>query len=895
MQCTYKSGLLLILSLLLSWEVAQADRVSSALKQIQKGEYGKARVLLEKELEKDSLSAGVWHIFAVYYFEKDNASYDLDSAYWSVRKSLGLYPGINEKDSASWAKDQISITSAQELKVAIETEAYQRAWKANSVEDYQFFIQGYSEARELKRAIISRDSLAWQATQSTNSLQAYQQFIQQYPQSLQLAKAQERRDYFIYQENTQSDRMSDIERFVQNYPENQYKDSALVRLLDYYGLIHEANSYAKFLDTYPHSAAQKEASAWLFMLSLPEAEKKPWASLYPDYAHDWMDQENTPLYPMYEPGKGYGFINSKGQVAIIPRLDYVFPEYLCEGEIGDFVIQNRNGRLGLLDRLGNEICSPQYDKIEALAPGLFRVTLNAFQGVLCFTGELLLPTAYDRIELLPGPYLKVRKNRRWGLLGLLGQELLPHEYAEITAPIPGLIALKKGDQYALLSQKEIFARYAEKMSKSILFEYNQLEALDSSFVLGQSKGAFGVLDLNKDWVLPPQYSQVEMLGNSQAWAAYLDSAWQIFSSDGQLLYPEPVEDYQFYSEKLCLKKEGKWGLIALDGESLLDFKFDSLQILDNLVIKRFGKKVKIQSFAEDAEKEIDLSYFRKLRPEPGSEWNEDIFLHFEDRFGRVGMVDQRGKILFAPKYKSAYPIDNSLLNVELNGRYGLIDRKAQVVLPIYYQGLTNMQGNEVCKITFYNGKFGIYNYLKRKKINAVYETRPQAFGLAGDTSFLFIVQKKGRMGLISLSNQNLIPFQYEEVMYWKDSTALVLSPNGNWKLHPFGSQGLADTLSENMQEVSWLQKDSDLRLLKAQVNQKYGIWSSSFTNNLLLPPEFDNIWELGSGNNRVFLTLKKGESSNNSSQIAYYNLEGQKIWEQTLPQSELHQLICEEE
>ena len=112
-------GLYLMAIFLFFGNTAFADRVSNALKQIEKGDFEKAKSLLDKELEKNPTSAGALHIYGLYYFSEANAAYNIDSAYFFVLESIEKYALVDKKDSASWAKDGISIEVAKKLQLTI--------------------------------------------------------------------------------------------------------------------------------------------------------------------------------------------------------------------------------------------------------------------------------------------------------------------------------------------------------------------------------------------------------------------------------------------------------------------------------------------------------------------------------------------------------------------------------------------------------------------------------------------------------------------------------------------------------------------------------------------------------------------------------------------------------
>ncbi|NJO02354.1 MAG: hypothetical protein HC880_12275 [Bacteroidia bacterium] len=283
----------------------RADRVTNAYKQIQKGEFDKAKEQLDKQLEKDSLSAGAFHIYAVYYFSENNPAYDIDSAYAFVRKAIDYYPQVNEKDLADWAKDDISLDAAYKLKSAVEVKAFSNATQENTVASFQAFLDKFPGAEDSKLAVAYRNKIAWEEAQSLNTLESYQYFINRFPQAEQIPDAIKRRDRFVYNAETQGGRLSDYRQFARNFPDNSYLSEAIEQIYVLRSVDHSIKNYHDFAQEYPKSEATKKAWDWLLALYQAEHGINNFIIQYPGYYQpDYLEKisqvDRLQYVPVYE-------------------------------------------------------------------------------------------------------------------------------------------------------------------------------------------------------------------------------------------------------------------------------------------------------------------------------------------------------------------------------------------------------------------------------------------------------------------------------------------------------------------------------------------------------------------------------------------------------------------
>lgn len=125
-------------------------------------------------------------------------------------------------------------------------------------------------------------------------------------------------------------------------------------------------------------------------------------------------------------------------------------------------------------------------------------------GVFDIDGTFTLQCDYDQIEPnANGDSLKVKKDGKYGVSTLDGELLVPLEFS----------AVKTYDtSTAIVKHKDTYRIYFIQENKLSDFSFEEIEALQNdsrdSFWAVKQSGRWGVIDINGDWVLEPEYAGI---------------------------------------------------------------------------------------------------------------------------------------------------------------------------------------------------------------------------------------------------------------------------------------------------------------------------------------------------------------------------------------------------
>jgi hypothetical protein len=870
-----------------------ADRILNALSQLQKKEYAKAKSLLDKTLEKEPLNAGALHVYALYFFAEPNPAYTLDSAYLFVQRALENYPAANPKDTLDWAKKGISQAKALQLKADMEAKAYQNALVQNSVADWQTFIGKFAQAREVLLAIQKRNELMWVQTRQMNTVEAYQFFIENYPDAQQVVEARQRLDRLVYERETQSGKLRDLQKFVSQYPDNQHLNEAIQKMYFGLSLPHTRQVYQDFVAQFPAHPAAKYAWDWLYALKPDTQRVAQFLATQPNYYNRTYLEKiaqviDLQYFPIYD-NEAYGYVDETGKIQIQAELETVPKTHLCETIQTELFIFQKNNHLGLVDKLGKTVLEPIYDKIEVLSTGLFRVSKNAQQGVFHQSGREILPISYDLIEVLNPQLLKVRKNRRWGLVSMNGVVMVEPRFSEIDGQNGEFVIFRNGERFGVKTLLSLFRMISEKEG-NIEIDLEKVEVIDNQHLKLERGGKYGILDKNNNWIFPLEQTQIIAIPKI-GWATQSEGLWQLRNWQAQLISELQFEKFIAHSHYIAAKLAGKWGLLNAQGTVLQPFTADSMALVGDILLIFQAKKITAEFLSNPSAKPLDISALKNIRMEKSENPHSPVFLYVEDNTRKKNLYTQQGVKLLPNYVNNLYILDNEFINFQQNGKYGLVDSSGKVILNPKYDGISNHTGDY--KILLNNGKYGLFSPSQKLLLEPNYEETPRFFG-DSTQNYRFIARKNGYYGVVDLKNKNVLPFEFQAIQYWQDSTALAQDKKGKWVLYDFrkAKNRKIDSLSlkTSFEDLKMGAKTTQGEIIvQVKQNNLWGFWSNQ--RGEILKPQFEAINRLGKTGRPLWLAERKIER--NRYEVSYLNYLGEIVWQKTMNELDYFRLLCE--
>ena len=294
-----------------------------------------------------------------------------------------------------------------------------------------------------------------------------------------------------------------------------------------------------------------------------------------------------------------------------------------------------------------------------------------------------------------------------------------------------------------------------------------------------SNGNWGIINSSGDVILEPANAEMVVVPN-KAKAVFI-CTYDVNYEDGtyktkavnaqnEQLFTEYNNVYAiqnhdqnnniwFEENTLKVQKDGKFGLINLEGKELLPCEYDSITTIagvkNSLILKQNNKVGLVNNNgtiivpAEYAEvKAIDNNYE-----------NGYIVKTADSKFG---VIKSAGGIALENKYEDIKNIvDNSNYIAKIDGVWKVVAEDGTTYLEGKVDNATEMHAGDV--ITKQDGKFGVMNIATQLKIPFTYDSLTYMF------DDKYIASKDGKFGIINTNNETLVDFKYVAITYNKET------------------------------------------------------------------------------------------------------------------------------
>lgn len=294
-----------------------------------------------------------------------------------------------------------------------------------------------------------------------------------------------------------------------------------------------------------------------------------------------------------------------------------------------------------------------------------------------------------------------------------------------------------------------------------------------------TNGNWGVINSSGNTIIEPAYGEMIVIPNKTKpvfictyEVNYVDGTYKTkaINDKNENLFTqyENVSAIQNYDENnnlwfeenvLKVQKDGKFGLINLDGTQILPCEYDSITTLkgikNSLIIKTNGK---VGIANTDGTVIVPVEY-TDITALTNNYQNGYIVKNQDNLFG---VIKSDGKVGLECKYEDIKHItENNMYIAKIDGNWKVLAEDGSVYLDgKVAEAISMNNGNIVIKE---NDKFGIINIQTDAKVPAGYE----------ELSYLFddkyIAKKDGKYGVINTNNDILIEMKYSNIKHNKET------------------------------------------------------------------------------------------------------------------------------
>lgn len=840
------------------WGQFAAER--SALSNIGKQKWDKAYAQLRREMAKDTLHAGAGFVLAQYFFAVQNPDFQIDSAH--RYRMLAVQDFARSPVRLREKMKRIPLDSAllTSLGDRIDSAAFARAQTENTEEGYRKFLAAFTTARQREEAVRLRDAAAYRAAEQTNTYQAFAAFMSRYPQALEATAAHDRYETLLFQSLTADGHLASYEKFLKDHPQTPYRRETERHIFEISTAGGSAAAYASFLDQYPESHFAGQARNMYYHL-LPDDEREA-ATLFTSDSLDRVQALETGfLVPFMKDGR-FGFMNPAGESIIAPVADAIGEDYLCGNVTEDVLVIPGK----LMSRDGSVIYTGDITGLDDLGQGFLRVETDSCITVVHKTGFHLGDTCLEDVRLLGNRLLALKKDGLWSTWTLSGRMLQPYSWEDITSS-GNVLVYHRGGKLRLATVEQVAGiangdtlKFNDVYDEVKLWPQHRIwvRAGDYEGVLGQDLAT--QVDFDKHVLTPAFFGT---LGTAPA-------GMRTFSMAGEA--SPYFKQIQVHEPWVSVKIADRWRLFDTAARAYTGPSYDSVAQAGPFAVGIHADSIRIYF---NTTVTVDVAQPVRFEFVPGQDTSSFLVL---EQSGRRSVYNQRGKKLFTAPYDKIQYAGQGFFIVSRREKKGLTDSDGKIVLPVEYDAIGSAGGGTVSLLK--TMKFGLYDYAKRKLIRPGYSKNILPYTPAVLTAF-----RQGAYGFIGWDDKPLSAFEFSEIQYWNDTTALVRKGSA-WALYAIPGRKAA---VDDIKAIKSVRDQPGDRIVIIRQGNEYGVIGSRA--GIILPVHFSDIVNVGSPEVPMYFTEKHVEEAS-LFVVIYYDHTGRLLRREVYEQDDYEKIYC---
>jgi outer membrane protein assembly factor BamD (BamD/ComL family) len=839
-------GLFFVLNVGVSFAQLGGSPENSALRNIEKHRWQKAELKLRKTLEKHPLNPGIRYVLSVLYFRAENPAFSLDSAYHYAVTALDDYASTPVKERDRLARMSVDSLGLIALRVKIDSTAFELARKANTEAAYLDFLSHFPSSVQRELAEKLRDEVAFQDAFQENTHHGFLSYLKRYPDAERAPEARRRYDRLLYESETKDQRLSSYEKFLADHPDTPYQDEIYRHIFEISTADGSVESFLTFIGRYPVSHLVKRARQMIFHI-LAEEDDPEWpAGILNDSLQKLLDVRETYLVPVLKSGL-YGFIDETGEEILPSGFQSIDPEYLC-GHITDELLRVDNQ---LINRSGTPVYHGEVDDLTDLGLGFLKIESDGVVRIVHKAG-FILHDSVDDARILGKRYMAVNRNSFWRLYTLTGRLLDDSHWQGISA-LHDVIVFTNGEK-EFIAPKDQLSKGADGVPMTLSEPFDEVKPWPHNLLWGRSGDFQGVLNQSLEGLIG--FDKHVLTKSFFGATAALSNGVALYNWKGRR--SSTFEKVAIFGNRVAVKKHRTWFLYDPVLHEIQSRPYDSLRGEGPFVLG-LRRDTTVVHFADSH----IAAFFRPRAVSfvPGRD--STFFLAVEENVRQKTVFDHRGRKLFSAWFDELEYAGQGVFVVTRNEKKGLLGMEGEKLLPAEFDAIGSAR-DEVLSI-LKNKKFGAYSIRHKRNIKPQYDRN-----LLPYNERLLIAFKDGYYGFCGWDNQPITAFEFDEIVYWHDSLALVRN-GSRWSFYDIPSRRVA---ASNLRKITMVKYSDQEAVAIIQRDNDYGVISNK--RKVVIPVTFSHIINLGSPDEPLYFTETHIEEAALFI-VIYYDREGNML------------------
>lgn len=494
----------------------------------------------------------------------------------------------------------------------------------------------------------------------------------------------------------------------------------------------------------------------------------------------------------------FGYVDEAGTFVIDPQFDDAW------SFVNGSAVVKQNGKYGLIGKDGAEVLSPRWDSVIPFSAQCFIVEMNGGYGFVAHgTGNSLLPATFDQVYYYTGDLCVVQKGHALGIVNAAGKLVCRpqlQDLKEMTGKLAVVVEQDTTNAEDLLLSLMSGGKNLRYGLINTRGELVQDTRFNDMFSDETGNWFYPFVKTGSDADVPTDSAQEET-------GDLLRGKYGIVDTAGHLV-TEPIFDQQpvFGDGLFRINLNNRYGFADATGKVVIAPTYSyTTPFREGYAVATVGSKSVV---IDKAGKTVGT-----LQPA-----TEEVFpvscgrIRFRATNGSYGYADLTGRVVIEPQFEGA---DNFVFNravVELDGRYGLIDRAGNWVVQPEWAFVFNLG----------DGFFQIKAAKETTATDSVQYVLPHLNGGIAETGFGGVIDTNGR---------NILPVAFDEIFHLQPGYFMV------------EVEGMTGCYATNGRLIYKPQSATSIYFFngRTEVRETQGAGIIDTTGRYIVPAQFDSI------------------------------------------------------
>ncbi len=267
-------------------------------------------------------------------------------------------------------------------------------------------------------------------------------------------------------------------------------------------------------------------------------------------------------------------------------------------------------------------------------------------------------------------------DEKWGYMDMSGETVIKPKYDDVRDMKSNITAANLNGRWG----------YIDQSGKTVIdFIYKQVldfnEEEDRAVVQDFSNNWI-LIDVDNKIIVSLEYQDYKSFSGSYCPVAYAGQ-WGLIDRDGNEIIKPAYGSIKIIGESCIVKRDDKYGIIAIDGKELMPFDYDRIDVNDNSIL-RVKSKGQYGFY--------DMNTYQKISPEyANASKMEDGYFVVNDKSGKCTIINKQFKTVIEIEADKVEYANENLWKYKRNGLWGLIDISGNQITPPKYELMNKFQ------------------------------------------------------------------------------------------------------------------------------------------------------------------------------------------------------------